>query len=98
MGSSLSRIHNNADHITCYYLGGNGRVLPLDHCYCGDRARLPATYSCNEHRDVGCPLLLGIGIVVPKSRRPSLPVWVRLSVTHGSNGYEVIGLLLLRNY
>jgi hypothetical protein len=81
--TSLSRIHSS-----------DGQMASSDHCYY-DRARLPVTQSSNGCRDVGGPLLQGIQIITPKSRRLSLPDRACLSVTQCSNRYEVIGPLLL---
>jgi hypothetical protein len=62
-------------------------MASFDHCYC-DQAYLPVTQSSNGCRDVGGPLLLGVRIIMPKSRRPSLLDWACLSVTQCRNGYE----------
>jgi hypothetical protein len=67
--------------------GRNGHMVSSDHCYC-DWACLPVTQSSNGHHDVGRLLLLGVQIIVPKSRRPSLPDRSCLSVTQCSNRYE----------
>jgi hypothetical protein len=56
MESSLSRIHSS-----------NGQMESSDRCYCG-QAHLPTTQSSNGRHDVGYTLLLGIQIVMPKSR------------------------------
>jgi hypothetical protein len=69
-------------------------MASFDRCY-GDQARLPVTESSNERPDVGDLLLLGIQIIMQKWRCPSLPGRAHLSVTQCSNGYEVIGPLLL---
>jgi hypothetical protein len=81
--TSLLRIHSS-----------NGQMASSDHCYF-DWACLSVTQSSNRWCDVGGTLLLGIQIIVPKSRSPLLPDRASLSITQCSNGYEVIGPLLL---